>query len=273
MKMNKATGLLLLQILVCVTMVAAAKKKPAPPTPTPSPSPAPAPAPAYVNLTALLSVAGPFSQFLQLLQSTGVLKTVQDQANISDVGLTLFVPTDKAFSSVPSKTLAKLGSDQKKALLLAHAIPRFYTLSDFQNFSNPARTMASGLEGGKYNLNITSKNGAVSVSSGYVKTSISSTVYVTDPAGIYSVGKVLLPQDIFGVPAPTPAPAPSRVAPKTPSPSRESASESPSSSSSPATATSPAGSPSGSPSAGSFLGHVPSLLNFAAFVGGIMLLM
>ncbi|KAL0405092.1 UNVERIFIED_CONTAM: Fasciclin-like arabinogalactan protein 7 [Sesamum latifolium] len=73
----------------------------------PSPSPAPAPAPDYVNLTDLLSVAGPFHTFLNYLQST---------------------------------------KDQIKSLCLFHALPHYYTLADFRNLSqqNPIQTFAGG---------------------------------------------------------------------------------------------------------------------------------
>ncbi|GMP46460.1 hypothetical protein CsSME_00014611 [Camellia sinensis var. sinensis] len=71
-------------------------------------TPAPAPAPPFVNLTALLTVTGSYHTFLNYLQSTKVIETLQNQANNTVEGLTLFVLTDDAFSSL------------KKALSLSH---------------------------------------------------------------------------------------------------------------------------------------------------------
>jgi hypothetical protein len=56
------------------------------------------------------------------------------------------------------KLLANLTADENK-VMLAHCISKFYTLTDFQDFSNPANTMATGSNGEKYNLNITRDGG------------------------------------------------------------------------------------------------------------------
>ncbi|KAH9315439.1 hypothetical protein KI387_024066, partial [Taxus chinensis] len=208
------------------------------------PVPAPAPATAFVNLTDLLSLAGPFSTFLSLLESTDLLTSVQTQANNTEEGVTIFAPSDKAFASLKATPLSNLTADQKKALILAHVISKFYALSDFQNFSNPANTMATGMNGGKYNLNITAKSGAVSLSSGYVTVPIFSTVHVTYPVALYAISKVLLPEDIFGLPSPSPAPSP---APDAASPEPLSPSSTAKAGVSPATATANADAPHASP--------------------------
>lgn len=232
-----------------------------------APTPAPAPAPALANLTQLLSVAGPFSTLLSLLEASELITTLQSQANDTEQGLTIFAPSDPAFSSLSKKTMANLTAEQKKSLLLAHCIPKFYTLADFQNYSNPANTMATGNNGGKYNLNITSKNGAVSVSSGYVNTPIASAVYSARPLALYTVGKVLLPEDIFGLPSPSPAPAPSPVS--VPAPAPESSSPKGSNSSLPAST--PAAGPS--VSAASFLSAQQSIYLILAVAAGSLLLL
>lgn len=233
-----------------------------------APTPAPAPAPALANLTQLLSVAGPFNTLLSLLEASELLTTLQSQANNTEQGLTIFAPSDPAFSSLSKKTMANLTAQQKKAFLLAHCIPKFYTLADFQNFSNPANTMATGDNGGKYNLNITSKNGAVSVSSGYVNTPIASAVYSASPLALYMVGKVLLPEDIFGLPSPSPAPAPSPVSVPAPAPE----SSSPKGSTSTLPASTPAAGPSAH-SAASFLSSQQSIYLILAVAAGSLLLL
>ncbi|XP_047322544.1 fasciclin-like arabinogalactan protein 7 isoform X2 [Impatiens glandulifera] len=206
-------------ILVCSPSGSLAKTASSPPAPIIL-TPAPAPAPHYVNLTDLLTVAGPFHTFLNYLISTKVIDTFQNQANNTDEGITIFVPKDSAFSSLKTPSLSNLTNEQIKSICLFHALPHFYSLADFKNLSEsgPAVTFA----GGGYTLNITSVFGTVHLSSGWAKTKISSSVLSTDPIGVYEVDKVLLPEAIFGTdipPTAAPAPAPvSEVAPAADSP-------------------------------------------------------
>ncbi|XP_059450455.1 fasciclin-like arabinogalactan protein 7 [Corylus avellana] len=191
--------------------------------PSMSPTPAPAPAPEYVNLTDLLTVAGPFHTFLSYLESTKVIETFQNQANNTEEGITLFVPKDTAFSSLKKPSLSNLTKDQLKSLLLFHGLPHYYSLSDFKNLSqsSPIPTFA----GGRYTLNFTDVSGTVHISSGWTDTKVSSSVHSTDPVAIYQVDKVLLPEAIFGTDIPpTAAPAPSPdIAPAADSPSERTA--------------------------------------------------
>ncbi|KAK8629862.1 hypothetical protein V6N13_078683 [Hibiscus sabdariffa] len=169
------------------------------------------PAPAYVNLTSLLSVAGPFHTFLDYLVSTKVIDTFQNQANNTEQGITVFVPKDSAFKGLKKPSLANLSDDQLKSLILFHALPKFYSLADFSELST--KGPISNLAGGQYVLNFTDDSGTVRLDSGWSKTKVTSAVLSTDPVAIYQVNKVLLPEAIFGTdipptPAPTPAPAP-----------------------------------------------------------------
>ncbi|XP_062153243.1 fasciclin-like arabinogalactan protein 7 [Alnus glutinosa] len=187
--------------------------------PSLSPTPAPAPAPAYVNLTDLLTVAGPFHTFLSYLESTKVIETFQSQANNTEEGITIFVPKDTAFSSLKKPSLSNLTQAQLKSLLLFHGLPHYYSLADFKNLSQsgPIPTFA----GGQYTLNFTDVSGTVHIDSGWTDTKVSSSVHSTDPVAIYQVDKVLLPEAIFGTDIPpTAAPAPSPdIAPVADSPS------------------------------------------------------
>ncbi|KAJ8748310.1 hypothetical protein K2173_001729 [Erythroxylum novogranatense] len=206
-------------LLLCSTLLlfftapiyAQTSSPPAPtPTPTSSPSPAPAPAPAYVNLTHLLSVAGPYTTFLSYLESTKVIDTFQNQANNTEEGITVFVPPNQAFDSLKRPSLAKLTQDQLKQLMLFHALPHYYSLSDFKNLSQvgPATTFAGA---GQFALNFTDTSGTVHLDSGWTRTKITSSMDSTDPVAIYRVENVLLPEAIFGTnipPVPAPASAP-----------------------------------------------------------------
>ncbi|CAO2820285.1 unnamed protein product [Amaranthus hypochondriacus] len=192
-------------LMLSTSMVNGQKKG----VPTPSPAPAPAPGPTYVNLTELLSVAGPFHTFLNYLESTKVIDTLQNQANNTDEGLTLFVPKDSAFSSLKKPSLSNLTQDQLKKLCLFHALPHYYSLADFRNLSEIGGV--NTLAGGDYSLNFTDVSGTIHMTSGWSVTKISSSVWSTEPVGIYQVDKVLLPEAIFGTdipPMPAPAPAP-----------------------------------------------------------------
>ncbi|GAB4825257.1 Fasciclin-like arabinogalactan protein 7 [Ancistrocladus abbreviatus] len=176
---------------------------------SPTPSPAPAPAPAYVNLTELLGVAGPFHTFLNYLESTKIIDTFQNQATNTQEGITLFVPQDTAFASLKKSVLSNLTQDQLKSVLLFHALPHYYSFSDFKKLSQigPVSTLA----GGPYTLNFTYISGTIHLTSGWSNTKISSSVLSTSPVAIYQINLVLLPEAIFGTnipPTPAPAPAP-----------------------------------------------------------------
>lgn len=207
--MEKMEVSMALMISALLLLFSSANAQKAASPPTFSPTPAPAPAPEHVNLTDLLSVAGPFHTFLNYLESTKVLETFQNQANNTDEGITIFVPKDDAFKSLKKPSLANLTQDQLKQLCLFHALPHYYSLADFKNLSqmSPVSTYA----GGDYKLNFTDVSGAVHIDSGWSRTKVSSSVHSTDPVALYQVDKVLLPEAIFGTdipPMPAPAPAP-----------------------------------------------------------------
>ncbi|KAE8690161.1 Fimbrin-3 [Hibiscus syriacus] len=74
-------------------------QKASPPAPVEM-TPTLTPAPAYVNLTYLLSVAGPFHTFLGYLESTKVIDTFQNQANNTEQGITIFLSTKGPVSTL-----------------------------------------------------------------------------------------------------------------------------------------------------------------------------
>ena len=184
-------------------------------------SPAPAPAPRYVDVEALLDVAGPFHTFLTYLQKTNVIQTFQAQANKTDEGITIFVPKDSAFAALKKSTFSNLTGDQLKTLLLYHAFPKYYPLAQFRNLSslNPVNTFA----GSPYTLNLTDNMGSIRIKSMWSNPKISSSVYSTRPVAVYEVDKVLLPMQIFKsdpplAPAPAPAPADAKSSDDAPRP-------------------------------------------------------
>ncbi|XP_044959233.1 fasciclin-like arabinogalactan protein 7 [Hordeum vulgare subsp. vulgare] len=198
------------------------KSPPAPPAAVLPPSPAPAPAPRHVDLADLLSVAGPFHTFLDYLQKTSVLETFQSKANdTKEEGITMFVPKDSAFAALRTTTFANLTSDQLKSLMLYHALPKYYSLAEFNKLSslNPVATFA----GSQYTLNLTDNMGSIRIKSMWSNPKISSSVYSTRPVAVYEVDKVLLPMQIFKsdpplAPAPAPAPDDAKSSDDAPSP-------------------------------------------------------
>ncbi|XP_010253006.1 PREDICTED: fasciclin-like arabinogalactan protein 7 [Nelumbo nucifera] len=174
-------------------------------------TPAPAPAPDYVNLTHLLSVAGPYHTFLKYLEGTDVIQTFQNQVDNTKQGITIFAPKDQSFASLKKPPLTNLTNEQLRSLLQFHALPQYYSLADFKNLSqsNPVTTFA----GGQYTLNFTYSSGTINIGSGWTNAKVSSSVHSTDPVAVYQVDKVLIPEAIFGNPPPPSPPSPAAPAP------------------------------------------------------------
>ncbi|KAJ4764996.1 Fasciclin-like arabinogalactan family protein [Rhynchospora pubera] len=220
MDINKIILFSTINVLLFLTIpsLLSAQSPPAPvslsPSPSPlgSPTPSPAPSPAlhHVNLSDLFTHAGPYHTFLAYLIQTNVIEIFQSQANdTKSGGLTVFAPSDSAFSALKKSTLSNLTNDQLKTLLLYHAFPHYYSLSDFKNLStqNPVTTYA----GGSYTLNLTYDMGVIHVISGWFNAKEISSVYATAPVAIYEIDMVLIPKEMFSVEpvlAPVPSPPP-----------------------------------------------------------------
>jgi uncharacterized surface protein with fasciclin (FAS1) repeats len=173
-------------------------------------APAPAPAPPK-TITAVLTKAGQFTKFLQLLQSTQEADQITNQlkGKSSTGGLTVFAPPDNAFAALPAGTLNSLSDQQKTSLVQFHVVAQLLPAAQLDTVSNPLRTQAGDTGGGKFPLNITSDGGQqVNVSTGVVNATLDSTVYAGDRLVVYQVSKVLLPWALYGPPVPAPAPAP-----------------------------------------------------------------
>ncbi|KAJ6819429.1 fasciclin-like arabinogalactan protein 12 [Iris pallida] len=176
------------------------------------PATAPAP-PGPLNVTAVLEKAGQFTTLIRLMKSSQVADQLNNQLNNSNSGVTLFAPTDNAFSSLPPGTLNSLTDQQKVALIQFHILPSVLSVVQFQTVSNPLRTQAGNANDGEYPLNVTTMGNQVNISTGVVNTTVSNTLYSDSQLAVYQVDKVLLPLDLFGpkaAPAPAPAPAKSK---------------------------------------------------------------
>ncbi|KAL6609375.1 hypothetical protein ACP70R_039344 [Stipagrostis hirtigluma subsp. patula] len=172
---------------------------------------APAPAKGPPNVTAILEKGGQYATFIRLMKSTQQDTQLNSQLNGSSTGYTVFAPTDNAFANLKPGTLNGLSQQEQVSLVQYHILSQFYSTASFQTASNPVRTQASGSDG-PYTLNVTANsNGQVNVSTGIVTTNVGTALRDQPPLAVYSVDKVLLPNDLFGVKPPASAPpAPSK---------------------------------------------------------------
>ncbi|XP_062083550.1 fasciclin-like arabinogalactan protein 12 [Humulus lupulus] len=161
--------------------------------------------PEPTNVTKILDKAGGFSVLIRIVRSTQVINQIENQLNTSN-SLTIFAPTNGAFSNLKPGTLNSLSTELKVQLVQYHILPSLVSLSNFQTLSNPVRTQASNTD--EFPLNITTQGNWVNISTGLVNTSISSTIYADSQLAIYKVDKVLLPLGIFAPKPNEPAPAP-----------------------------------------------------------------
>ncbi|CAK7322553.1 unnamed protein product [Dovyalis caffra] len=171
---------------------------------------APAPAPSGpVNLTAILEKGGQFGTLIQLLNKTQTFNQIENQLNSSSEGMTIFAPTDNAFSNLKSGSLNGLTQQEQVQLLQYHMLSKFYTVNNLLLVSNPVPTQASGKDG-VWGLNFTGQSNQLNVSSGMVEVQVNNALRKEFPLAVYPVDKVLLPEELFGVKPPTaspPAPA------------------------------------------------------------------
>jgi uncharacterized surface protein with fasciclin (FAS1) repeats len=193
MRAMKKPVLLLIVFSVAIIVASAQQAPTAAPTPA-----APAPAPGTTNITGVLAKAGQFNTFICLLRSTAVAQQIDNQLNSSGNGLTIFAPTDNAFTSLPSGTLNLLSDQGKNALVQYHVLSTLVPMSQFDTVSNPLRTQAGNTSPGQYPLNITAEGQQVNISTGVVNATVDNSLYSGDNLVVYQVNKVLLPPALFG---------------------------------------------------------------------------
>uniref|UniRef100_A0ACD5U732 Uncharacterized protein n=1 Tax=Avena sativa TaxID=4498 RepID=A0ACD5U732_AVESA len=176
-----------------------------------------APAAPAKSIRAVLTKAGQFTKFLQLLKSTQEEDQIDSQLKgkaSSGAGFTIFAPTDNAFSALKSGSLNALSDQEKTSLVQFHVLSQLLPMSQFDTVSNPLRTQAGDTGRGKYPLNVTADGGGrVNISTGVVNATVDGTLYTGDKLVVYQVDKVLLPWKLYGPPVP-PAPAPAPAADK-----------------------------------------------------------
>ncbi|EPS62200.1 hypothetical protein M569_12593, partial [Genlisea aurea] len=160
------------------------------------------------NVTGILEKAGQFTTLVRLFRITQIGDQINTQLNNSNQGVTIFAPTDAAFSALSAGTLNSLSDQQKVSLIQFHVLPSFVSIPQFQTVSNPLRTQAGDTAAGEFPLNVTAVGNQVNISTGVDSASIGNTIYTDGQLAVYQIDKVLLPDSLFGTPSSAPAPAP-----------------------------------------------------------------
>ncbi|XP_062016895.1 fasciclin-like arabinogalactan protein 4 [Rosa rugosa] len=155
--------------------------------------------PLGLNITKALIDGHNFNVAASMLAASGVVE--EFEADEGGAGITLFVPTDTAFSDLPANVrLQSLPADKKSVVLKFHVLHSYYPLGSLESIVNPVQpTLATELVGaGSYTLNISRNNGSVSINTGIIQASVTQTVFDQKPVAIFGVSRVLLPKEIFG---------------------------------------------------------------------------
>uniref|UniRef100_A0A1J3DJ40 Fasciclin-like arabinogalactan protein 4 n=1 Tax=Noccaea caerulescens TaxID=107243 RepID=A0A1J3DJ40_NOCCA len=157
------------------------------------------PPPAGINLTQILINGHNFNVALSLLVASGVITEFENDER--GAGITVFVPTDSAFSDLPENVnLQSLAADKKAVVLKFHVLHSYYTLGSLESITNPVQpTLATEEMGaGSYTLNISRVNGSiVTINSGLVLAVVTQTAFDQNPVSVFGVSKVLLPKELF----------------------------------------------------------------------------
>ncbi|RVW75797.1 Fasciclin-like arabinogalactan protein 11 [Vitis vinifera] len=168
-----------------------------------------------VEITAVLKKARKFSTFIGLLKSTQMDAEINTRLKKSNQGITVFAPTDNAFSDLQTGTLNTFTDQQKTELARFHIIPSFISMSQFETVSNPLHTAVDGDTVG-FPLNVVGNGTQVNMTTGVVNTTVDSTVYSDGQLAVYEIPQVLLSQGILRPQAPAPAPLPPKPKKATP---------------------------------------------------------
>ncbi|GLU11612.1 hypothetical protein SLE2022_283480 [Rubroshorea leprosula] len=155
--------------------------------------------PINLNITKALIDGHNFNVAASLLAASGVVD--EFQADEAGAGITLFVPTDLAFTDLPGTVnLQSLPAEQKAVVLKFHVLHSYYPLGSLESIVNPVQpTLATEDKGaGSFTLNISRVNKSVAIDTGIVQASVTQTVIDQNPVAIFGVSKVLLPKEIFG---------------------------------------------------------------------------
>ncbi|XP_057506599.1 fasciclin-like arabinogalactan protein 9 [Actinidia eriantha] len=174
---------------------------------TPS-TPAPTPG-GPINITAILEKGGQYATLIHLINYSQMGDQINNQLNNSHDGMTIFAPTDNAFTNLPAGTLNTLNTMQQQVqLILYHVAPKYYSRVDLLTVSNPIRTQASSHEGIFWGLYFSGEGNQINVSTEVVETQINNALRQETPLAVYQVDKVLIPKEFTEAKLPWVSPPP-----------------------------------------------------------------
>ncbi|XP_051113637.1 fasciclin-like arabinogalactan protein 4 [Andrographis paniculata] len=155
--------------------------------------------PVGLNITKSLIDGHSFNVAASMLSASGLVS--EFEADEAGAGITLFAPTDEAFSDLPpSVRFQSLPAEKKAAVLRFHVLHSYYPLGSLESIVNPVYpTLATEQNGaGSFTVNISRVNGSVAIDTGIVQAAVTQTVCDQNPVAIFGVSKVLLPKEFFG---------------------------------------------------------------------------
>ncbi|KAL5077359.1 hypothetical protein RYX36_016343 [Vicia faba] len=179
---------------------------------------APTPPPKQQNLTAIMSKHGCKIFADTLLASPEASHIFTDNL---EGGLTIFCPADDAFKSFLPK-FKNLTAAGKIALLEFHGVPIYQSIANLKSNNGVMNTLATdGAE--KYDFTVQNDGDEITLKTKLVTAKITNTIIDEQPLAIYTISKVLLPEELFQgkAPSPSPAPAPEPAAADAPAPAEE----------------------------------------------------
>jgi uncharacterized surface protein with fasciclin (FAS1) repeats len=123
-----------------------------------------------------------FKNFLAAAKSAGLLQTLRDSGPY-----TVFIPTDTAFSKLPSDTADSLMKDKKKLaqVLAYHVVPGKITVADVK--PGEVKTMEGS------SLKLTSDNGKVTLNG---EANVIQSDVMADNGVIHEIDTIVMPGDI-----------------------------------------------------------------------------
>lgn len=146
--------------------------------------------------------------FANLASNTGdVEKTFE---SYMDSGFTLFCPIDQAMNKFMPK-YHKLTAAAKSSLLLYHGLSEYNSMQMLKTTSGKVGTLATIGKTKNYNFTFQDTGELVTIDTRINKVKVSGTVIDEQPLAIYTIDKVLEPNELFKVPEIAPAPKASTV--------------------------------------------------------------
>ncbi|KAF8031715.1 hypothetical protein BT93_D0819 [Corymbia citriodora subsp. variegata] len=171
---------------------------------------APAPEPSQVNVTDVMAAHGCKEFADALSNSSDALKTYED--NVVG-GLTVFCPLDDAFKTFRPK-FNNLSAANRSSFLEFFGVPVYMSMSMLRSNNGLMNTLAT--DGSrKFDFTVQNDGQDVTLKTKVNTAKITGTLLDEQPLAIYTLDKVLLPQELFKEavsPAPAPAPTPEKAA-------------------------------------------------------------